>query len=124
VRLDDDGEPPLDRYVYVQEQDCIGCTHWCVSQYPGGSAEFESRVRAHACWDCSDRQTHFHLRPFDTFHVSATTARATFFLEDEWGRARVSNQQGDAPDVIAEAVRFFSSIFGPLYGSERRPNQT
>ncbi|CAN8066380.1 unnamed protein product [Agarophyton chilense] len=27
IRFEEDGIGPLDRYVYVEEQDCIGCTH-------------------------------------------------------------------------------------------------
>ena len=56
------GEPLAARFVYVDEQSCIGCTY------------------------CS------------------TTARNTFFMEDDYGRARVFNQQGDSDDLVLEAI--------------------
>ena len=62
VQFDEDGLAPVDRFVYVEERDCIGCTH------------------------------------------CATTARATFCMEDEHGRARVFQQGGDSPRMIEEAV--------------------
>lgn len=33
IKFDDDGLGPLDRYVYVEERDCIGCTH-CATTAP------------------------------------------------------------------------------------------
>jgi len=51
-----------DRFVYVDEVDCIGCTH------------------------------------------CAATARHTFFIDDEWGRARAFRQDGDDPETVAEAI--------------------
>lgn len=62
VKLDEDGMGPRDRYVYVEERDCIGCTH------------------------------------------CATTATGTFFLESEWGRARVFNQTGDTEGDVEVAI--------------------
>lgn len=51
-----------DRFVYVDEVDCIGCTH------------------------------------------CASTARHTFFMEEEWGRARAFRQDGDDPETVAVAI--------------------
>ena len=34
----------------------------------------------------------------------ATTARNTFFMEDDHGRARVYNQQGDSEELVLEAI--------------------
>lgn len=62
VRFDEDGTGPLDRYVYVEERDCIGCTH------------------------------------------CATTAGGTFFVQQDFGRARVFNQTGDSEAVVEEAI--------------------
>lgn len=33
IRFDDDGLAPLDRFVYVEERDCIGCSH-CATTAP------------------------------------------------------------------------------------------
>lgn len=55
-------EEPRDRYVYVEERDCIGCTH------------------------------------------CATTATGTFFMEEEYGRARVFDQLGDNDSTIEVAI--------------------
>lgn len=62
IRFDEDGIGPRDRYVYVEERDCIGCTH------------------------------------------CATTANQTFFMHDDFGRARVFSQTGDIEEVISEAI--------------------
>ena len=51
VELDDDDEPFFQRFVFVDESSCIGCT------------------------------------------MCAGTAPATFFMEDDYGRARVFQQQ-------------------------------
>ena len=34
----------------------------------------------------------------------ATTARSTFFMEDDHGRARVFNQAGDSEELVQEAI--------------------
>lgn len=34
IRFNEDGVGPRDRYVYVEERDCIGCTH-CATTAPG-----------------------------------------------------------------------------------------
>jgi len=62
VRRGPRGELPRDRFVYVDELECIGCTH------------------------------------------CATTARNTFFMEEDHGRARVFKQDGDTEDLVAEAI--------------------
>lgn len=62
VQFDDDGQHPRDRYVYVVEQDCIGCTQ------------------------------------------CATTATNTFMMEDEFGRARAFDQEGDGEDLVEVAI--------------------
>lgn len=62
VRFDEDGMGPRDRYVYVEEMDCIGCTH-CASAAPG-----------------------------------------TFFLEKDYGRARVFDQTGEPESIIETAI--------------------
>lgn len=62
VAIDEDGFGPRDRYVYVEERDCIGCTH------------------------CS------------------TTATGTFFMESDYGRARVFDQTGDVEVCVEEAI--------------------
>lgn len=62
LTIDEDGFGPRDRYVYVEERDCIGCTH------------------------CS------------------TTATGTFFMEADYGRARVFDQTGDAEESVEEAI--------------------
>lgn len=62
VRFDEDGTGPLDRYVYVEERDCIGCSH------------------------------------------CATTAPGTFFLEQDFGRARVFDQTGENETAVEEAI--------------------
>lgn len=62
VRFDEDGMGPRDRYVYVEERDCIGCSH------------------------------------------CATTAPGTFFLEQDFGRARVFDQIGENETAIEEAI--------------------
>lgn len=62
IAFDEEGFGPRDRYVYVEEKDCIGCTN------------------------CQ------------------TTAINTFFLEPEYGRARVFDQTGDTEDTIEVAI--------------------
>jgi len=62
VELDDEQEPFYERFVFVDEHSCIGCT------------------------------------------MCAGIAQATFMMEDEHGRARVYQQQGDADSVISEAI--------------------
>lgn len=62
LELDEDGEPVLARFTYVDEHTCIGCTY------------------------CSQ------------------IARNTFFMEDEYGRARVFDQGGDSIELIEEAI--------------------
>ena len=62
VELDEDGEPYFERFVFVDEASCIGCTN------------------------------------------CACVAPATFFMEDDYGRARVFQQQGDATGIIKEAI--------------------
>lgn len=62
IRFDENGLAQRDRFVYVEEHDCIGCTH------------------------------------------CATTATSTFYLEDEFGRARVFDQEGDVQEIIEEAI--------------------
>lgn len=62
VRFDKDGYASMDRFVYVEEIDCIGCTH------------------------------------------CAATANSTFYLQEDFGRARVFNQAGDIPKVVEEAI--------------------
>lgn len=63
LQFNDDIEGgPRDRYVYVEERDCIGCTH------------------------------------------CATTATGTFFIEEEYGRARVFDQLGDNEESIELAI--------------------
>lgn len=62
VTIDEEGIGPRDRYVYVEERDCIGCTH------------------------CS------------------TTAVGTFFMDAEYGRARVFDQVGDSESQVEEAI--------------------
>ena len=62
VELDAQGEPYEERFVFVDEHNCIGCT------------------------------------------MCAGVAPATFFMEEEHGRARVFQQQGDANSVVSEAL--------------------
>lgn len=62
VRRDENGEPLMERFVYVDEIDCIGCSH------------------------------------------CAMTARNTFFLEEEFGRARAFRQDADPVGLIEEAI--------------------
>ncbi|KAJ8901849.1 hypothetical protein NDN08_004054 [Rhodosorus marinus] len=62
VRRDADGETLKERFVYVEEQDCIGCSH------------------------------------------CAMTARNTFFLENDYGRARAFQQEADPDELISEAI--------------------
>ena len=62
LERDEEGEPMLDRFVYVDEHSCIGCTY------------------------------------------CATTARSTFMMEPDHGRARVYSQGGNSDDLIAEAI--------------------
>jgi ferredoxin len=62
VEKDEYGQPMLDRFVYVDEITCIGCTN------------------------------------------CATVARSTFFMQNEFGRARAFRQGGDSDDIIEEAV--------------------
>ena len=62
VEVDDEGEPFFERFVFVDEAACIGCTN------------------------------------------CACIAASTFFMEDDYGRARVFQQQGDASAVVREAI--------------------
>eukprot|EP00189_Rhodosorus_marinus_P004938 CAMPEP_0113964380 /NCGR_PEP_ID=MMETSP0011_2-20120614/7104_1 /TAXON_ID=101924 /ORGANISM="Rhodosorus marinus" /LENGTH=224 /DNA_ID=CAMNT_0000976669 /DNA_START=193 /DNA_END=868 /DNA_ORIENTATION=+ /assembly_acc=CAM_ASM_000156 len=62
VRKDADGETLKERFVYVDELDCIGCSH------------------------------------------CAMTARNTFFLEEDYGRARAFQQESDPDELISEAI--------------------
>ena len=62
VELDEGGEPLYEKFVYVDEHACIGCTN------------------------------------------CACVAASTFFMEEEHGRARVFSQNGDADDIIEEAI--------------------
>ncbi|CAN0106716.1 unnamed protein product [Scytosiphon promiscuus] len=62
VKTDENGEPYQDRFVYVDEYTCIGCTH-CNHEAP-----------------------------------------STFFMEDEYGRARVYQQGRDSQDAVSSAI--------------------
>ena len=62
VEVDAQGEPYYEKFVYVDEHACIGCTN------------------------------------------CAGVAPSTFFMEGAHGRARVFQQQGDADDVVEEAI--------------------
>ena len=62
VETDTNGEPLYERFVYVDEHACIGCTN------------------------------------------CACVAQSTFFMEDEHGRARVFQQNGDSQEIIEEAI--------------------
>ncbi|CAN0203482.1 unnamed protein product [Ascophyllum nodosum] len=62
LELDENGEPFEDRFVYVDEYTCIGCTH------------------------CS------HVAP------------STFFMENEYGRARVYQQGRDTEETVRDAI--------------------
>lgn len=62
VELDEDGLPFTERFVYVDEHSCIGCTN------------------------------------------CACIAKSTFMMEEEHGRARVFLQNGDAAEIIEEAI--------------------
>ena len=62
VEVDEDGEPYEERFVFVDEQSCIGC------------------------YNCKN------------------VAPETFFMEDEYGRARVFQQDAADKDVLQEAL--------------------
>eukprot|EP00752_Nemacystus_decipiens_P004980 g4528.t1 len=62
VKLDEQGEPLLDRFVYVDEYTCIGCTH-CNHEAP-----------------------------------------STFFMEEDYGRARVYQQGRDTDEAVRTAI--------------------
>ncbi|KAA8499920.1 Ferredoxin-1 [Porphyridium purpureum] len=62
VKFDANGVASRDRFVYVDEVDCIGCSH------------------------------------------CAMTARNTFFLEPDHGRARAFRQDGDPEELVSEAI--------------------
>ena len=62
VEVDEAGEPYYEKFVYVNEPACIGCTN------------------------------------------CASIAGATFTMEGEHGRARAFQQQGDAEEIVEEAI--------------------
>lgn len=98
IDLDEEGQPVLARFTYVDEETCIGCKNCAL-----GASRCDAR-RDFGGEPSPPRPPAPSALPRAPPRRSRAVARSTFMIEDGLGKARVYSQGGDSEDRIAEAI--------------------